>query len=415
MAGPKMYKTVGEDPVTEKDYRIQAMLPWGFETKLAVVLGVIKFPFICLVAFIGIYAENHLKEMTETSWLRYGNGEFWFGTKTGCYAHEIRAGIPKHSLLDIGLFDAINGTLLGGHLQGDVWRSNATLDPLAVGGHPDACELDFKTCQVKGLPHPSYWSGGIDHLISFALIWLIYKLVFIGVHPIDRFALQLAGNPPLGPNYPEPLMKLITEPYFQFCTTPMQVVVKVLFYFRYKMMPNALLGALASLHDMAPHCPKIIYYKMDPRYGTFCYFLCVVDLFGIVGSYVYARIKMDGQLIGRWRYRIWKTLWLISAMFFAYIAVWAAVYTFGGLRAVLQAMLSALAIIFKLDFSLRLNLDLLRVMTFLILFFEGLELIFLIITIVGPRLFPAFFEKFKFLKPESQEYETLPSSDPMDM
>ena len=82
-----------------------------------------------------------------------------------------------------------------------------------------------------GLDEPDFWSSGVEgHWIPVALMWFVYKLVFIGIHPVDRLALQIPGNPPPGPDYPEPFMKLLTEPYFQYCTGPMMVLVKILFY-----------------------------------------------------------------------------------------------------------------------------------------------------------------------------------------
>jgi len=385
--------------VDQRAYRVQSMLPWGCESRFAMGLGILKVPFILLVAFVGLKAENHLKVMTKQSWLRYGDGDasesLWkllFQEKTGCYAHRLMSRVPSHTLLEIGVEDH------------DLLKSNATHDPFSLGHHPDTCTVSPRTCRVKGLSHAGYFTGGIDHLVSFAVIWLVYKLLFIGIHPIDRLALKLKGDPPPGPSYPEPLLKLLTEPYFQFCTTPMQVLVKFLFYFRYKMMPNTLLGALASMHDMSPHCPHIVYYKMSPYYGNICYFLCIVDLLSIGCAYAYVKAKMDGKLIGKWRYRIWKTSWLVSAILFAFVAVWAAFRTFGGLGSVLKAMLSSFIMLFSFSLSFKFNLDLLRVMAFTIFFFEGLELTCFVALILGPKVAPKLFEK---LKPESSQYEAM--------
>ena len=89
---------------------------------------------------------------------------------------------------------------------------------------------------------------------------------------------------------------------------------------------------------------------MDPWYGICCYYFCILDLLGIGAGYAYAQLMIDGQLLGRWRYRLFKTLWLISAIAFSNVAVWAAVYTFGGVGALIRAILSAFVIILRLDF-----------------------------------------------------------------
>lgn len=397
-----------EEPVSERAYKAQALLPWNFDSQLALGFAVIKVPLICLVAFIGVFAEQSLKALTQQSWLRYGSGFLLLRTSTGCYAHEVQAHLSKASIMKVGLVDVINKTVLGGHLQGDVWKSNVTLDPLALA-HPDTCEVDMTTCRVHSLPHPSFFTGGIDHVIPFALIWFVYKILFIGVHPIDRIAIKIAGDPPPGPEYPEPLMRLITEPYFQFCTTPMNILVKVLCYLRYKLMPNALLGALASMHDMSPQCPRIIYYKMDPWYGTACYFMCIVDLLCIGGAYGLAKRGMNGRLIGRWRYRLWKTLWLVSSILVANFAIGAAIRTFGGFMAVMRAIGSALTMCLKIDFSVHLDLDILRVMTFIIIFLEAVELWFLIISVLGPRFWPVFFEQVPCFNHEPFLYRAVPT------
>mmetsp|Transcript_49178 Transcript_49178/g.97731 ORF Transcript_49178/g.97731 Transcript_49178/m.97731 type:complete len:421 (+) Transcript_49178:82-1344(+) len=395
-----------EDDEHESDV-FQKMLPWGFESKLAGILGCIKFPFICLVAGIGLYAENHLKEMTKESWARTGNVDLLWGGQIGCYDHELWETVPQKKLIDFGLAEKLNQSLLHGHLQGDIWTSNSTtdIDPFKIG-RADACGIDLKTCTVKGLHKPGFFTGGIDHLFSFSLIWFVYKLVFVGIHPVDRLVLLIKGNPAPGPDYPQPLLKLLTEPYFQSCTTPMQVLVKFLFYFRYKMMPNTLLGALASMHSMAPRCPRIVYYKMSPVFGNTVYFMCLLDIFGLAGCYAYVVYKMDGKIVGRWRYRLWKTCWLISAIFFAYFAIYAALMTFGGIGAIIKEMFYALVIVVRLDFTIQINLDLLRILTMIVIFFECLELLCLLIVIIGPKAAPSAYAKLRDILGESEAHET---------
>lgn len=382
---------VGDDEAKqERLQRLEGMLPWGFESKLAACLGVVKVPLVLFVAFIAVKAENHLKWTVEETWYRYGESDgirhIFTEKKTGCYVHKLKEHVPH-----FGPFNYVIGS-------GEVVKTNITLDPFKLG-RPDSCEVDRMACATKDLAHPGYWTGGINHIVSFGIIWLIYKLVFIGIHPIDRLALLIKGSPPVGPDYPEPLMKLMTEPYFQKCTTPMMALVKVLFYFRYKMMPNTLLGALVTMHDMKPECPRLLYYKMSPAYGNACYFLCLVDLVSMVGAYVYIKMAMGGQLIGRWRYRAWKTVWLISAAAYTFVAIWATFRTFGGIPSIFRAILGALFVItlnFRLAFTM--GLDTLKVMAFVIFTFEFIELSFLLVVIVGPKVAPHFFEKFKFLR-----------------
>jgi len=329
------------------------------------------------------------------SWLRKGS----LGVQTSCYAHKLAEKVMHNTLWGWNGNDFLNRSIFFGHLPEDVFKSNITIDPVKdLLGGPDTCNVDVDTCTIRGLEHPSYWEGGIDHLVPLAFIWLIYKLVFIGIHPIDRLVLKLAGDPPPGPDYPEPLVKLITEPYFQTCTTFMRIVVKILCYFRYKLAPNALLGALASMRDMSPKCPTIVYYKMDPFYGTACYFMCLFDILSICICYVGTHRFMGGKLVGRWRYRLWKVLWLTSSLLVTNYAISAAILTFGGFTEVLRAIGSAFRIVIRFSLKIRISLDVLRVMAFIIIFLESLELAFMIMSI----LFPKFFQRFG---PEEDENE----------
>lgn len=380
------------DAETERTRKIEAMLPWGFESKLAFRLAFIKIPFMLIITIIGMAAEYHLKTKTTESWFRYGKGDssdHWWSLlledQTGCYAHKLDAVTPSKTLL-----------------QGpDGLHVNATLDPLHLGDG-DTCEVDLNRCRFKrkGLSHAGFFNGGIDHLVSFALLWFVYKVVFIGIHPVDRIARDHLDAP-------EPLMKLMTEPYFQHCTTPMTLIVKFLFYFRYKMMPNTLLGALASLHDLAPECPNMVNYRMSPEYGNICYYLCIVDLFSVGVFYIYVRLKMEGKLIGKWRYRLWKIVWLVSAVMFGFVAMWASYRTFGGLMGIINTVISSLcAVALSFRFSFQINLDLLRVLVFLVFTFEILELTFLVITILGPKVAPVLYEKFREkLQLDKHEYD----------
>ncbi len=53
----------------------------------------------------------------------------------------------------------------------------------------------------------------------------------------------------------------------------------------------------SSMHDMRPECPQLVYYKMSPRFGNACYYVCILDLLSIAGGYYYAKNKMDGSFV----------------------------------------------------------------------------------------------------------------------
>merc|ERR1719220_3003520 len=113
----------------------------------------------------------------------------------------------------------------------------------------------------------------------------------------------------------------------------------------------------------------------------------------------YFNRKMDGKIVGRWRYRLWKLLWFVSAIPCTMIAVKAAIRTFGGVQGVVESCFMSLYMVLSLNFTFRLSIDVLKIMTFLVFFF-------VIVSILGPKLCPVFFAKFKFLRSED-DYDEL--------
>jgi len=124
---------------------------------------------------------------------------------------------------------------------------------LEVAGK-DLCGFDERCQPTDILSKSTRTSGGVQHAGSFALIWMFFKLAFIGIHPVDRLARKICDRPPV--------LKLLTEPHFQVCEIPMAMLVKVFFLLRYRILPNALLSAILTV-ESHPVCPEIIFYKMD--------------------------------------------------------------------------------------------------------------------------------------------------------
>jgi len=146
----------------------------------------------------------------------------------------------------------MNQMIMGGRLgkKKKVKLVDATLE---VAGK-DLCGFDERCQPTDILSKSTRTSGGVQHAGSFALIWMFFKLAFIGIHPVDRLARKICDRPPV--------LKLLTEPHFQVCEIPMAMLVKVFFLLRYRILPNALLSAILTV-ESHPVCPEIIFYKMD--------------------------------------------------------------------------------------------------------------------------------------------------------
>jgi len=195
---------------------------------------------IVLVTLIGLFAELRVKSLSDKTWLREGG---MFG-QTSCYVDRIgNHKVGKGGLGDFKFLETLNETVFHGGLNEDMLKINATMDPLAAMGHEDFCNVRFPEgadpdnpkvlCVGLDTLYVPHWSitRGIDHFIPFALLWFIYKLLYIGVQPVDRMVWMASGS---GAEKPEPIFKLLTEPYYRRCTFFMQLVAKLFYYFRYR-------------------------------------------------------------------------------------------------------------------------------------------------------------------------------------
>mmetsp|Transcript_43681 Transcript_43681/g.139171 ORF Transcript_43681/g.139171 Transcript_43681/m.139171 type:complete len:409 (-) Transcript_43681:200-1426(-) len=380
-----MVATSKEDAAAAREQKrqeaIEKMLPWTLENKVSACLIIVKVPLIFIVAVIGISAETRVKMATDMSWIRWGSA--MPGGKPSCYAHHLNATL-RYDLGEVDIVGKLNESL-GGVLDGDILSHNVSLDPLKSVADEDFCSITTK-CEPSEVhsDNNGYITTGIDHLIPFALLWFIYKLLFIGVHPLDRLMKRVTPSDE-GGEPPEPIFMLLTEPYFQVCTTVMKVFVKIFCYIRYRLMPNALLGALVS---MSPHpkCPDIIYYKLDMVFGTACYYMIVLDIITTGGAYALAKTVLGGKLVGKWSYRFYKTGWFISCFFSNTFAIGHLIYTFGGIKEILNALRRTFKILLTMNINFTMNLDLLRLFMVVVIILEAIEFQFFIYSLICPPI-----------------------------
>mmetsp|Transcript_31265 Transcript_31265/g.88075 ORF Transcript_31265/g.88075 Transcript_31265/m.88075 type:complete len:468 (+) Transcript_31265:117-1520(+) len=368
---------------------LEALLPWGVEQRVSAILIFIKAPLIVLVGLIGAAAELTVKVNTMESWAR--GGSFLPGGQTSCFTHRLETSLTAN-LGDFGIIETINQTLLrGGINTTHLFEHNITIDPLSgLAGAQDTCVIlaketapnsrVFECSQEGGTKRGGPW-GGIDHYVPFALIWVICKVLFIGIHPIDRAVKQM--HPSDTP--PEPIFKLLTEPYFQVCTFPAFVVMKVFHFIQYRLMPNALLGALASM-QAHPFCPHWVLYRFDWLWGSLCYYMVIFDIIGVAAGYAFFKTVMGGKMVGTNVYRCYKTLWFLKSFVVCTWPILALFFTFGGITALIQVIRSFIRIVVSLDFRFSITVDVLRIFVVLVIILEVIELQFFIWGLLCPPL-----------------------------
>lgn len=217
------------------------------------------------------------------------------------------------------------------------------------------------------------------HRIPLAMLWGFYKLLFVGIHPVDRITRKLFGM--------KPYLKLLTEPHMQrswfgICRVFFIVVVKGFWYLRYKFLPNVLVTALATMH-MHPFCTNLLTYRYDWFWGECIYVWICLDT--IVHGLLYYKMSMtDDNMIGSWKYRVYKVFWFLSNLFVLFLAVscWMATVQWNPL----QFVRFCLELSFTFDISFAFYVDFLQAFLFLIVFLETLEFWSFILQILCPKM-----------------------------
>lgn len=364
------------------------LLPWGFGDYVKMFLFmVIKFPFILAIGLVATAVEVQVKAVNTRSWHRptFSSGPSCFVTElsedlfsfnTSINELAIRAGygpLYNESKLVVG--------------NSSAWFNYTLTETDHCGLDPDHCSIPDKTLDDGNLVEDNGWMnsghGGIDFgfYFPFASLWMLYKLVWIPLWPVDRIASKCAGNvhPP-----PQPIFRLVTQPYFQKCTGFMQGLTMILNMLRYVFLPNYLLLPLVSLVPME-HCKPgrvLIHYQMDWIFGQAAYIWLVMDFCTVVVAYAYFKFVKNGQAIGTCAYRLYKTWWLLTCFTSIILFICNLCFTFdwnffGGLNFAFQMII---------DFNMlfKYSVDLLAFMAAANFILESLSMTYLIYGTVLP-------------------------------
>mmetsp|Transcript_56909 Transcript_56909/g.132661 ORF Transcript_56909/g.132661 Transcript_56909/m.132661 type:complete len:441 (+) Transcript_56909:114-1436(+) len=304
-----------EDKKRAKEEELQMeLLPWNTGDYIKITLFLfIKLPFILSVGILATIVEVQVKNVNLRSWHRPT-----LGKGPSCFVTELRKEIFNYNttlndiFIDLGVGPIYNESNLVLGNSSHHWNFTLT-ESDECGIAKDNCSISTEANLVEdngwfGLHH-----GGIafGYFFPFAALWMLYKLVWIPLWPVDRFALYMAKgqDPP-----PQPVFRLVTQPYFQVCSKFLQVLMMILNMLRYVFLPNYLLLPLTSLHavDGCPEGHALVYYRMDWIFGQAAYIWLIIDFVSVIGAYCFFKFVYGGKVIGTWIYRFYKLCWLVS-------------------------------------------------------------------------------------------------------
>lgn len=386
----------------KRDQLLEKLLPWRLEQKVAMFLNPIKIPIIIIVGVLGSIVEFRMRSIVDTTW----HATMWRDGPT-CFVHRVHGKLVSDDALK-NVSSTLNSALSGVNdyinqsLQNSS-RCNRTeegaqrcvlFDSAKLGlnysfekdycGINDTCELNFYGSDGSEVlvEDEDKVTGLLYHLpfIPYVMVWAIYKLAFLPVHPVDRAANCVSGNPKPPP---EPVFKLLTEPNFQTCSGFMSVVVAIGKIIRYSLLPNTLMVPLLTM-GRHPKCEEWIFYDFDSIFGFFIYYWAIFELVFVVAMYVVGKTVFKSLCVGTWKYRCYKTYWFMTLFTALFLFIADTIVLFNwrfweGLLLMLQ-----LAFTFDLRFSFA--VDFVRTLATVNIFLDVLQLLILIFSLIAPPL-----------------------------
>jgi len=401
-----------------QEERNERLLPWNLEQKVAVVLNPIKVPFIILAGLLGSVVEVKIGMSTTSSdtWTRG-----FTGPGPECVVHKadynkLLADTRDNDKLS-AVTDALDNafsvprgwinktahdlatctTLLDEQTNRTVTRCDLFGGPLVdyVFEAPDNCNIEWdnvsKQCIMTmdglALADKDELVGVAQNFyVPYALIWMIFKLVWIPGYYIDRAARLASGDGPP----PEPMMKLISEPTCDKtgkcgqAGTVFSVLGTISKVIRFSLLPNTLILPLTSVRFIEQCRDEYIIYTQDTSWGFWIYCWLMFDLITTVGMYAAAQTVMGGKALGTMWYRcykmvaIWPTMIALS-FFFADLACCFSLRFWVGLRILLQ-------LIFTLNLTFNVTLDIAKTVANTVIFFDILQFTIMIMSLLCPKL-----------------------------
>jgi len=422
VAGPT--KEEQEAAKKEEEERIQEernerLLPWNLEQKVAVVLNPVKIPFIIIAGLLGSVVEVKIGALAQDTWYR----GFW-GTGPECVVHRADYKKLRVSTHDNDNLNAVTSRLdelfapvatiinssahkiaLGGcttvtednmtttrcdMLNGPLFKLTFEADNCDVkfDAVTEQCTSENELSEILSRAEEGESVGVMNRIpyVPYALIWMIFKLVWIPGYYIDRAA-RLASR---GGSPPEPMLKLISEPTCDktgkcgeagTMLSKLGVVSKVI---RFSLLPNTLILPLTSMRFVTQCREDYIIYSQDASFGftIYCWLLC--DLVGMIALYAVAQTVLGGQALEKMWYRCYKTISIFPTLIAMNLFIIDIACSFKwrfwqGIRIVLQLM-------FTLELSFDVTLDIAKTVANAVVLFDILQFTIMIMSIFCPKL-----------------------------
>jgi len=411
----------------KEDALLEILLPWHFEQKVAVALSFFKVPLILLVLVLGTAAHYEMLAITPEH-QRYWRPTLEKGPSCVLLHIDKRAlkGSYSHNFTDFILeYTNINKDWLREYKFRPFESVVGNLSEYRPWGEADQCGIhpavehekqwekakkhknqqkmnhicnitlnDHINAQKPDLYQDGSWFNYVKWAIPYPVIWAFYRLMFLGVHPLDRFLRRQIRQP-------QPVWKLITEPYFQICTFPMKILVAIFVFIRYKMLPNVMLSPYSTL-KVHPDCNELVYYAEDHWSTPSCFILLIVELIGTLGMYLVGFTVLNSKLVGTWLYRFWKLVWILSAPWFVAAFMWQALTTFD--YNILAGFAVMLELSFDFDGTFDISIDILQFLIMAVNIMDFVQLLVFILGLIIPRVFPHLSD---YQKPERTDYQKL--------
>jgi len=237
---------------------------------------------------------------------------------------------------------------------------------------------------------PKAWAGGVilAQNIPLALIWMFYKLTFIGVYPIDRLISKFDDQLPF-------LFRCVTEPgvdWRAFSAPCLRhwtlLTVKIMVYLRYMLLPNCLLTILTSM-EFIPGCRNYVFYAYDTTWSRVIYLYVCCDLVITYLAYL-ASFGMWKAGLGNWKwcYSFLSCQWLCC---WWSLGTWAMVAVIGYLTTTIS-LPSLLGFNFSVVFGIQTNMywavEAVQVLVWITTTAEFIQLLNTILVIVLPWACP---------------------------
>jgi len=393
----------------EIEERNERLLPWDLEQKVAMVLNPIKVPFILAAGLLGSVVELRIRAVAEDTWYRG-----FFGLGPECVVHKADYGELRAEIDDLSaLMKKLDGLLFpvesGLNKSLQKIASNCTTEHnitscdllngpiLNYSFAPDNCYVEYdetrgrctSESELSERPGMEHESGGLVRslYVPYAFVWMLFKLIWLPGHYIDRAARLAAGGS--GPT-PEPILKLISEPtcdrlgWCGRCADKLGILGSVSKVIRFSLLPNTLILPLTSIRYVQQCQGEYIIYSHNASFGFGVYAWLLFEVVTMLILYVAAQTVLGGKALGTKWYGMYtffsfvRTVVALNMYFFDLVCCFSWRF-WEGLSVILQ-------LAFTLDFTANVTFDIAKTVANTVVVLDYLQFTIMVWSFLCPRL-----------------------------